>query len=91
MAEQEQELESITQLLSDWRSGDQEALARLTPLVYAELRRLAQRMFRGESAGHTLQPTALVNEAFEGLVRMDVSWQNRTHFFALSAPRAVSG
>jgi RNA polymerase sigma factor (TIGR02999 family) len=81
----EQELESITQLLADWRSGDQDALERLTPLVYAELRRLAQRMFRGESTGHTLQPTALVNEAFEGLVRMDVSWQNRTHFFALSA------
>lgn len=81
----EQEVESITQLLADWRSGDQEALERLTPLVYAELRRLAQRMFRSESPGHTLQPTALVNEAFEGLVRMDVSWQNRTHFFALSA------
>ena len=84
MAEQ-QEIESITQLLADWRSGDEAALERLTPLVYAELRRLAQRMFRGESPGHTLQPTALVNEAFEGLVRMDVSWRDRAHFFALSA------
>jgi RNA polymerase sigma factor (TIGR02999 family) len=86
MSEQQQpKLESITQLLTEWHSGDQDALQRLTPLVYAELRRLAQRLFRSESAGHTLQPTALVNEAFEGLVRMDVSWQNREHFFALSA------
>ena len=53
--------------------------------MYGELKRLAERMFRGESAGHTLQPTALVNEAFEVLVRMDVSFQDRTHFFALSA------
>ncbi len=81
----EQEHESITQLLSEWRAGDEAALERLTPLVYAELRRLAQRLFRSESPGHTLQPTALVNEAFEGLVRMDVSWQDRAHFFALSA------
>jgi RNA polymerase sigma factor (TIGR02999 family) len=89
MPEEEQqpraENDSITRLLADWRSGDQEALDRLTPLVYAELKRLAERMFRGEAAGHTLQPTALVNEAFEALVRMDVSWQDRTHFFALSA------
>src|SRR5262245_39433801 len=86
MSEQQQpEPESITQLLTEWHSGDQGALERLTPLVYAELRRLAQRLFRSESAGHTLQPTALVNEAFESLVRMDVSWQNREHFFALSA------
>src|SRR5688572_17156675 len=81
----EQEHESITQLLTDWRAGDEAALERLTPLVYAELRRLAQRLFRSEAPGHTLQPTALVNEAFEGLVRMDVSWQDRAHFFALSA------
>jgi len=77
--------EPITSLLADWRSGNQEALDRLTPLVYAELKRLAERMFRGEGAGHTLQPTALVNEAFEALVHMDVPWQDRTHFFALSA------
>lgn len=82
---QEEEQASITQLLVEWRSGDRDALERLTPLVYAELRRLAQRMFRGESPGHTLQPTALINEAFEGLVRMDVTWQSRAHFFALSA------
>jgi RNA polymerase sigma factor (TIGR02999 family) len=75
----------ITELLADWRSGNPAALERLTPLVYAELKRLAERMFRGESAGHTLQPTALVNEAFEALVRMDVPWQDRSHFYALSA------
>ncbi|NJO12370.1 MAG: hypothetical protein HC872_01610 [Gammaproteobacteria bacterium] len=56
---EEQDSGSITQLLRDWRSGNEAALERLTPLVYAELRRLAQRMFRSESAGHTLQPTAL--------------------------------
>jgi len=81
---QEQD-EPITELLSQWSAGNQQALERLTPLVYGELKRLAERMFRGESAGHTLQPTALVNEAFEVLVRMDVSFQDRSHFFALSA------
>lgn len=81
----EQKDEPITGLLAEWRSGNKEALDRLTPLVYAELKRLAERMFRGEAAGHTLQPTALVNEAFESLVHMDVPWQDRTHFFALSA------
>jgi RNA polymerase sigma factor (TIGR02999 family) len=81
----EKKNEPITSLLADWRSGDQEALDRLTPLVYAELKRLAERMFRGEGAGHTLQPTALVNEAFEALVNIDVPWQDRAHFFALSA------
>jgi len=75
----------ITELLAEWRSGNPDALERLTPLVYSELKRLAERMFRGESAGHTLQPTALVNEAFEALVHMDVPWQDRAHFFALSA------
>jgi RNA polymerase sigma factor (TIGR02999 family) len=86
MSEQQQpEPASITQLLADWRAGDEAALQRLTPLVYGELRRLAQRLFRSESSGHTLQPTALVNEAFECLVRMDVSWRDSEHFFALSA------
>jgi len=80
-----QENPGVTALLAEWRSGNQQALERLTPLVYEELKRLAERMFRRESAGHTLQPTALVNEAFEALVHMDVSWQDRTHFFALSA------
>jgi len=80
-----QENAGVTALLAEWRSGNHQALERLTPLVYEELKRLAERMFRRESAGHTLQPTALVNEAFEALVNMDVSWQDRTHFFALSA------
>lgn len=80
-----QENPGVTALLAEWRSGNQQALEQLTPLVYEELKRLAERMFRRESAGHTLQPTALVNEAFEALVNMDVSWQDRTHFFALSA------
>jgi RNA polymerase sigma factor (TIGR02999 family) len=79
------EEQPITSMLAEWRSGDREALERLTPLVYAELKRLAERIFRGESPGHTLQPTALVNEAFESLLRMDVAWQDRTHFYALAA------
>ena len=77
--------QEITRLLHEWRAGDREALNRLTPLVYTELKRLAARLFRGESAGHTLQPTALVNEAYEALVRTDVPWNDRTHFFALAA------
>ena len=80
-----QEKAGVTALLAEWRSGNPQALEQLTPLVYGELKRLAERMFRRESPGHTLQPTALVNEAFEALVRMDVSFQDRTHFFALSA------
>jgi len=54
----------ITRLLADWARGDEAALERLTPLVYAELRRIAARQLRAEGPGHTLQPTALVNEAF---------------------------
>ena len=77
--------QSITQLLHGWRAGDNEALEALTPLIYDQLKQLAARIFRSESAGHTLQPTALVNEAFQQLVSADVDWQNRNHFFALSA------
>lgn len=77
--------QSITKLLHGWRAGDNEALEALTPLVYDQLKRLAAKAFRSESAGHTLQPTALVNEAFQQLVGADVDWQNRAHFFALSA------
>lgn len=75
----------ITRMLQSWQDGDQQALDELTPAVYEELRRLAGSAFRGERAGHTLQPTALVNEAFMKLVNADVSWQSRAHFFALSA------
>ncbi len=76
---------SVTQLLHQWSSGDPGALDQLTPVVYDELRQLAARIFYRESAGHTLQPTALVNEAFHQLVGMNVSVQDRGHFFALSA------
>ena len=78
-------MSDFTQILERFEHGDPKAAEELLPLVYEELKRLAERMFRRESAGHTLQPTALVNEAFEVLVNMDVSWQDRTHFFALSA------
>ena len=75
----------ITKLLQDWRGGDAGALERLTPLVHHELKRLARGAFRSENPGHTLQPTALLNEAFEKLVDVDVDWQDRAHFFALAS------
>ena len=78
--------QQITRLLQAWREGDGEALDALIPLVYDELRRLARRYMRGQKPGHTLQTTALVNEAYMRLVGSDqVRWQNRTHFFAVSA------
>lgn len=76
---------NVTQLLLDWRAGKQEALDRLMPLVYDELRRLAGRYMRGERSQHTLQATALVNEAYLRMVDMKVSWQDRAHFFAVAA------
>jgi len=76
----------VTLLLQDWCRGDQGALERLMPLVYEELRRLAHRYMTRERAGHTLQTTALVNEAYLRLVDANrVPWRNRTHFFAISA------
>jgi RNA polymerase sigma-70 factor, ECF subfamily len=76
----------ITRWLKAWGRGDASALDRLTPLVYAELRRLARGYMRKEPAGHTLQATALVNEAFLRLVdARDVDWHDRAHFFAVSA------
>jgi RNA polymerase sigma factor (TIGR02999 family) len=78
--------QEITDLLLAWGSGDQTALDRLTPLVYPELHRLAQGYLRGEHAGHTLQTTALVNEAYLRLIdARRMGWQNRAHFFAVSA------
>lgn len=77
--------EQVTGLLRNWAEGDEAALDQLTPLVYEELRRLARRLFAGEKAGHTWQPTALVHEAFAKLVEADVSWESRAHFYALSA------
>jgi RNA polymerase sigma-70 factor, ECF subfamily len=76
----------VTQLLRAWSDGDQEALQRLIPLVYDELHRLARYYMGRERPGHILQTTALVNEAYLRLVDADqVSWQNRAHFFAISA------
>ena len=80
------ESREVTQLLLAWGRGDEAALAALTPLVYEELRRLARRYMAGERVGHTLQPTALVNEAFLRMVDVRrVQWQNRAHFIAMSA------
>lgn len=75
----------ITQLLHDWRAGNDKALNELMPLVHANLRQLANKYMRGENAGHTLQATALVNEAFLKLVDASVSWQSRAHFIAIAA------
>lgn len=76
----------VTQLLKDWRNGDPQALERLTPLVYGELRRLAAHYLRREREGHTLQATALVNEAYVQLVgQQEKDWQNRAHFIGVAA------
>jgi RNA polymerase sigma factor (TIGR02999 family) len=78
--------EEITVLLRAWSNGDQAALEKLTPLVYEELHRLARRYMAREQGGHTLQTSALVNEAYLRLVdARGVRWQNRAHFFAVSA------
>jgi len=76
----------VTRLLVAWGQGDQQALDQLTPLVYKELRRLAQWHMNGERPGHTLQATALVNEAYLRLVDINqIQWQDRAHFFAMAA------
>src|SRR5438132_8167454 len=76
----------VTVLRQAWTGGDAGALEKLTPLVYAELRRLARRCMAAERPDHTLQPTALVHEAFLRLMNSkDIFWKNRAHFFALSA------
>jgi RNA polymerase sigma factor (TIGR02999 family) len=77
--------DKVTQLLADWRQGDGEALNALIPLVYDELRRLAHNHLNRERSGHTLQSTALVNEAYMRLVRQDLEISNRAHFFAVSS------
>jgi RNA polymerase sigma-70 factor (ECF subfamily) len=76
----------VTRLLQAWGQGNDAALEELLPLVHQELRRLARRYMFGEHPGHTLQTTALVNEAYLRLVNSrQVNWQNRAHFFAISA------
>src|SRR5215831_1525157 len=78
--------QGVTHLLKAWGNGEQKALDQLIPLVYTELHRLAHRYMDRERNAHTLQPTALVHEAYERLIDLqDVSWQNRAHFFAVSA------
>lgn len=76
---------TVTSLLRDWRSGDSDALARLTPQIYDDLHRIAARRLRSERAAHTLQATALVNEAFVRLAESDTPFQDRAHFFAIAA------
>ena len=75
----------VTDLLVAWSQGDKQAYDRLVPLVYDELHRLAHRYMSGERPGHTLQTTALVDEAYLRLVNQKVHWQNRSHFFAIAA------
>lgn len=78
--------QEITKLLLAWSEGEQTALDQLMPLVYRELHRLAKRYLRRERANHSLQTTALVNEAYLRLIDADqIRWQNRAHFFAISA------
>ena len=76
----------ITKLLNDWSGGDQAALDRLMPLVYDELHRLAHQHMQHEKAGHLLQTSALINEAYLRLVdKPQIRWENRTHFFGIAA------
>jgi RNA polymerase sigma-70 factor (ECF subfamily) len=78
--------QEVTRLLVAWRNGDQEALERLTPLVYGRLHRLAHHFMRRERPDHTLQTSALVNEVYLRLIDcQQVEWQNRAHFFGLAA------
>src|SRR2546425_13245384 len=78
--------QEVTDLLARWSHGDDAALAELTPLVYEELRRLAHHFMEGQRPDHTLQTTALVNEAYLRLAdQTNPSWQNRAHFFAVAA------
>src|ERR1044071_9315604 len=81
-----QPVSDVSQLLQAWSAGERTALEKLTPIVYDELHRLARRYMKGERAGHSLQTTALVNEAYVRLVDYKrMQWQNRAHFFAVSA------
>jgi len=76
----------VTLLLTEIRAGNQQAVSQLVPLIYDELRRMAAVYMRGERPGHTLQATALVNEAYMRLVGgQEVQWENRAHFFAIAA------
>lgn len=79
-------VKNVTQMLAEWRDGDSSVLNELLPVIYDELRQQADRYLRRESPGHTLQATALVNEAYLRLVdQPHVNWQNRAHFFGAAA------
>jgi RNA polymerase sigma factor (TIGR02999 family) len=75
----------VTRMLREWSAGDASAADRLLPVLYGELRRLAAGYLRRERTGHTLQPTALVNEAWMKLAGQDTTWQNRAHFLGVAA------
>ena len=77
--------QNVTQLLLAWERGDEAARDELIPLVYDALRRIARHHLRGERAGHTLQTTALINEAYLKLIEQSVPWQSREHFFGIAA------
>ncbi len=78
--------QNVTELLLSWSNGNKEALDKILPIVYEELRKQASRYLRRERAGHTLQTTALIHEAYIRLVdQRNVRWQNRAHFFGISA------
>jgi RNA polymerase sigma factor (TIGR02999 family) len=74
----------ITALLRAWSAGDERAGEALMPLIYDDLRRRAAQLFKSESAGHTLQPTALVHETYSKLVNAGIEWRDRAHFYALA-------
>lgn len=77
--------EPITHLLREWQAGDEHALEQLVPLVYEELRGLARRELRGERPGQSLQPTDLVHNAYSRIVALELSWQDRVHFFRMAS------
>src|SRR5580765_1548163 len=77
--------QNVTEMLIAWGHGDEAARDALIPLVYEQLRRIARHHLRGERAGHTLQTSALINEAYLKLVDQSVSWQSRNHFFGIAA------
>jgi RNA polymerase sigma factor (TIGR02999 family) len=85
MMERPSERQLVTRLLKEWGAGNKAALDELMPLVYEQLRKLASICLRSERPDHTLRATALVNEAYLRLVDADVAWQDRVHFFAVSA------
>jgi RNA polymerase sigma factor (TIGR02999 family) len=85
MSGESKSVKSVTRLLKEWRGGDAKALEQLVPVVYESLHKMAGRCLRSERPGHTLSSTALVHEAYLRLVDADVDWNDRVHFYAVSA------